>query len=232
MNFQKKNQFRRALTLLFLFALSAGFWLMPNAPLTAAESAQAESAVLSPALNARLVGLAKDADAGMVIVAFKSSSGLRDEHLNVLRAVGVTGGQTFPTLGMVAQPMTAGQVRALAANSAVRSLWSNDRLMYYMHQARVLGGVQKVQTDSAMTLRNGGMPVSGAGNFSVLVIDSGVDATHADLQFGTKVIQNVQTPVAAGTLPGFTPHVSIENVPNTDQTVGQDRKSTRLNSSH
>jgi serine protease AprX len=71
-----------------------------------------------------------------------------------------------------------------------------------------------------MTLRNGGMPVSGAGNFSVLVIDSGVDATHADLQFGTKVIQNVQTPVAAGTLPGFTPHVSIENVPNTDQTVG------------
>jgi serine protease AprX len=92
--------------------------------------------------------------------------------------------------------------------------------MYHMHQARVLGGVQKVQTDAAMTLRNGGMPVSGAGNFSVLVIDSGVDATHADLQFGTKVIQNVQTPVAAGTLPGFTPHVSIENVPNTDQTVG------------
>jgi serine protease AprX len=193
---------------------------MPNAPLTIAESAQAVSATLSPALNARLAGLANDADAGMVIVAFKSSNGLQNEHLNVLRAVGVTGGQTFPTLGMVAQPMTAGQVRALAANTAVRSLWSNDRLMYYMHQARVLGGVQKVQTDAAMTLRNGGMPVSGSGNFSVLVIDSGVDATHADLQFGTKVIQNVQTPVAAGTLPGFTPHVSIENVPNTDQTVG------------
>jgi serine protease AprX len=219
-NFPKRNPLRRMFALLLLIALSAGFWLMPNAPLTNAESAQAGGATLSPALNARLAGLANDADAGMVIVAFKSSNGLRDEHLNVLRAAGVTGGQTFPTLGMVAQPMTAGQVRALAGNSAVRSLWSNDRLMYYMHQARVLGGVQKVQTDSAMTLRNGGMPVSGAGNFSVLVIDSGVDATLADLQFGTKVIQNVQTPVAAGTLPGFTPHISIENVPNTDQTVG------------
>jgi serine protease AprX len=186
----------------------------------AAESAQSGSATLSPALSARLAGLANDADAGMVIVAFESANGLREEHLNVLRAAGVTGGQTFPTLGMVAQPMTAGQVRQLAASPAVRSLWSNDRLMYHMHEARVLGGVQKVQTDAAMTLRNGGMPVSGAGNFSVLVIDSGVDATHADLQFGTKVIQNVQTPVAAGTLPGFTPHVSIENVPNTDQTVG------------
>ncbi len=220
MNSQKRNLLRTTLTLLLLLALSAGLWLMPNSPLAVAVSAQAGSATLSPALSARLAGLANDADAGMVIVSFKSSNGLREEHLNVLRAAGVTGGQTFPTLGMVAQPMTAGQVRALAASSAVRSLWSNDRLMYYMHQARVLGGVQRVQTDAAMTLRNGGMPVSGAGNFSVLVIDSGVDATHADLQFGTKVIQNVQTPVAAGTLPGFTPHVSIENVPNTDQTVG------------
>ena len=218
MNFPKKNLLRITLILLFLSALSAG--LPPLAPLTVAESAQAGSATISPALSARLAGLANNIDVGMVIVAFNSSNGLREEHLNVLRAAGVTGGQTFPTLGMVAQPMTAGQVRALAANSAIRSLWSNDRLMYYMHQARVLGGVQKVQTDSAMTLRNGGMPVSGAGNFSVLVIDSGVDATLADLQFGTKVIQNVQTPVAAGTLPGFTPHVSIENVPNTDQTVG------------
>ena len=49
-------------------------------------------------------------------------------------------------------------------------------------------------------LRNGGMPVSGAGDFSVMVIDSGVDATHADLQFGTKVIQNVHTLVARRTL--------------------------------
>jgi len=53
-----------------------------------------------------------------------------------------------------------------------------------------------------------------------MVIDSGVDATHADLAFGPKVIQNVHPVVAAGTLPGFTPNVSIENVPNTDQTVG------------
>src|SRR5262245_30571368 len=123
---------------------------MPNAPLTTAESAQAVGATpeaagvtLSPALNARLAKLTNDADAGMVIVAFKSSNGLREEHLNVLRAVGVTGGQTFPTLAMVAQPMTIGQVRALAANSAVRSLWSNDALPYYMHQARVLGGAPK-----------------------------------------------------------------------------------------
>lgn len=183
-------------------------------------AASSLAASLSPALTARMNGLADTADVGMVIVAFNTTNGLQNSHLDILRSVGITGGTTFPTLGMVAQPMTAGQVRALAGNPAVRSVWSNDRLYYYMHQARVLGGVARVQSDAAMTLRNAGMPVSGAGDFSVLVIDSGVDATHSDLQFGTKVIQNVQTPVAAGTVPGFTPHVSIENVPNTDQTVG------------
>lgn len=190
------------------------------AAVSAVVAASVQAATLSPALRTKLSGLADDVSFGMVVVAFNTDSGLNEGHLNVLRSVGVTGGQTFLRLGMVAQPMTAGQVRALSANSSVRSIWSNDRLQYYMHQARVLGGVARVQSEAAMTFRNGGMPVSGAGDFSVMVIDSGVDATHSDLQFGTKVVQNVQTPVAAGTLPGFTTNVSIENVPNTDQTVG------------
>ncbi|MEO7658132.1 MAG: hypothetical protein ABIV48_00830, partial [Pyrinomonadaceae bacterium] len=169
-------------------------------------------ATLGPKLQTQLATLGDNADVGMVIVSFKSNSGLKESHLDVLRSVGVTGGQTFPTLGMVAQPMTVSQVRALSTNPAVRSIWSNDPLIYYMNQARVLGGVAKVQTDSAMTTRNGGMPVSGAGNFSVLVIDSGIDATHADLPFGTKVVQNVHPVLATSTVSGFTPHVTIENL--------------------
>ena len=178
------------------------------------------AASVSPALQSALADAADDASVGMVIVSFRTGSGLTESHLNILRSVGVTGGQTFPTLGMVAQPMTAGQVRALAANPAVASVWSNDPIYYYMDAARTLGGVGKVETDSAFTYRNGGLPISGWGDFSVLVIDSGIDATHADLQLGQNVVQNVQTVVGAGTAPGFTPNVSIENVPNTDQTVG------------
>jgi serine protease AprX len=205
----KYNQtYRKILSLVFALVVTGVFVF------------QAQAATLSPKLESKIASVSDNIDVGMVIVAFNTSGGLKESHLNVLRSVGITGGQTFPTLGMVTQPMTAGQVRALANNPAVRSLWSNDRLYYYMHQARVVGGVQRLQSDSQFNLRNGGLPVSGAGDFSVLVIDSGIDATHADLQFGTKVIQNVQTPVAAGTLPGFTPHVSIENVPNTDQSVG------------
>ena len=181
---------------------------------------QIQAAQLSPKLQTQLATLSDDAGVGMVIVAFNTNDGLQQSHLNVLTSVGITGGQTFPNLGMVAQPMTVGQVRALANNPAIRSVWSNDPLQYYMNQARMLGGVDKLQTDRDFTLRNGGMPVSGAGDFSVLVIDSGVDGTHQDLQYGTKVIQNVHPILAAGTVKGFTPNVTVENVPNTDQTVG------------
>jgi serine protease AprX len=219
-----KFQTRKLLASIFCVALIVALtgepWFIPSKGLIRHASAQTYSASLSTALSSRLTRLADDADAGMVIVSFNTSNGLQESHLNVLRGVGVTGGQTFPALGMVAQPMTIGQVRSLSTNPAVRSLWSNDPLMYYMHQARVLGGVHRLQSDSGFNVRNGGMPVSGAGDFSVLVIDSGVDATHGDLPFGSKVIQNVHPVVAAGTLPGFTPNVTVENVQNTDETVG------------
>ena len=180
----------------------------------------APAATLSPALRDKLTGLANNASVGMVIVSFKAPNGLTSSHLNILRGVGVLGGQTFPKLGMVAQPMTAGQVRALQNNPNIRSIWSNDALRYYMNQARVLTGVDRLRVDTGFTARNGAMPVSGAGDFSVLVIDSGIDATHQDLAYGTKVIQNVHPVLATSTLPGFTPNITVENLPNTDETVG------------
>jgi len=216
----KRKLAQRLFCILFIVALTGAFWSLPTNVLVPMASAQTHSASISKALTSRLSRLANDADAGMVIVAFNTTTGLQQSHLNVLRGVGITGGQTFPSLGMVAQPMTIGQVRALQTNPAVRSLWSNDPLMYYIHQARVLGGVQRLQTDSAFNVRNGGMPVSGAGDFSVLIIDSGIDGTHADLPFGSKVIQNVHPVVAAGTVEGFTPNITVENIPNTDESVG------------
>jgi serine protease AprX len=202
------NKYRRILSLVFMLVITGAFII------------SARAATVSPTLQNQLTSLADSASVGMVIVAFDTNNGLQESHLNILRSVGVTGGQTFPILGMVAQPMTAGQVRALANNPQVRSVWSNDKLRFYMNQARTMTGVEKLRIDSGFTFRNGGMPVSGAGDFSVLVIDSGIDATHADLQFGTKVIQNVHPIVAAGTLPGFTPNITQENVQNTDETVG------------
>ena len=191
---------------------------------------QAQGATLSRTLQNQLVGLSDGASVGVVIISFNTSGGLSNSHLNVLRNLGITQGVTFQKLGMVGAVLTAGQVRALSNNPSVRSIWSNDRQVYYMNQARVMAGVDKLRSDAQFTLRNGGMPVSGTGDFSVLVIDSGIDATHSDLPLGTKVIQNTQrvvsteagnTGITVGGVPlnGFTPSLSLENIPNTD-TVG------------
>ncbi|HEV8590663.1 MAG TPA: S8 family serine peptidase, partial [Pyrinomonadaceae bacterium] len=181
---------------------------------------------IGPKLASQIQSLANDASVGVVVVSF-NGSGLTTTHLNILRSVGITSGVTYQNLGMVGVVLNDGQVRALASNSAVRSIWSNDQLQYYMNQARVLTGVEKLRTDAGLTLRNGGMPVSGNGDFSVFVIDSGIDATHADLPLGTKVIQNTSRVVSSTTgdtgitvggvlLNGFTPSLSIENIPNND----------------
>ncbi|MDB6113151.1 MAG: peptidase [Lacunisphaera sp.] len=190
-----------------------------------------EAATIGSALQKRLATLAPADSAGQVIVAFNGDSGLTDQHLQVLSGVGLSAGYTLPTLGMVAVPaVTVAQVQALAADPAVRSISGNEPLQYFMHQARVVTGVDALQTDSALTTANGGMPVLGQGDFSVVVNDTGIDATHADLAFGQQVVQNVQvvtddntsnSVVTTGsTLNGFVPLVFLENVPDTDTHVG------------
>lgn len=186
-----------------------------------------QAATLSPDLQARLAGAADNVSMGVVVISFDSPNGLTAGNLSLIQAAGITTGVTYQKLGMVAAALTAGQVRSLNASSSVSSIWTNERLAYYMNSARMATGVDKLRSDSAITIRNGGMPISGNGDFSVMVIDSGIDATHSDLMLGTKVIQNTQRIVSTNTgntgitiggvpLNGLTPSVSLENIPNTD----------------
>jgi serine protease AprX len=187
----------------------------------------ASAATLSPTLQSQLKVLSNSASVGVVIISFNAPDGLKESHLNTLRLLGITKGVTYPRLGMVAAALNAGQVRALANDASILSIWSNDRLVYHMNQARMLAGVDLLRADSTLTTLNGGYPVSGDPSISILVIDSGIDATHGDLPYGSKVIQNTQRVVStdagntgitiAGTpVTVFTPSVSIEGIQNTD----------------
>jgi serine protease AprX len=194
----------KALTLLFLLTLAASV----------------QAATIGPSLAARIATAPNSAPAGVVIITFNGNGPLADTALAPLALLGITKGLVLRQLGMIAVPATAGQVRALAANPAVRSIWSNDPLHYFIDQARVLAGVDRLQADAAMTQRNGGLPVTGKGDFSVVVNDSGIDATHADLKYGQTVIENVQLVTDTETLTGFTPLLAIPGVPDTDTHVG------------
>jgi len=138
--------------------------------LIVAFSTAVSAAKIGPTLESKLTGLPNSAGVGVVIISFNTASGLSANHLDVLRAVGINRAITLQQLGMVASVATAGQVRALANNNDVRSIWSNDQLFYSMNQARVLTGVDKLRVDPLF--RIGGLPIGGQGNFSAVINDS------------------------------------------------------------
>jgi serine protease AprX len=183
-------------------------------------AAEVSAATLGPSLQSKLNGLASDAKVGTVIISFNTTQGLRPAHLDALRSLGITKGVTLNRLGMVATVATAGQVRALGNNPSVRSVWFNDRLSYHDRETRTLTGVDRLRGDRGFTTQNAGLPVSGKGDFSVVINDSGIDATHPDLQLGKNVIQNIQILTDTDTLAGFTTLQTVENLPDTDLNVG------------
>lgn len=171
------------------------------------------TADLGPTLVQRLASAAP-ADQLDVIVTYHGDGPLSAAQIDRLRAIGV-GGVYFHALPMAGVVATPAQIDAIAAMADVRSVWLNDRLVYEMAQARTLTSVDQLAANEQLRTP-AGLPYTGRG-VGILVNDSGVDGTHPDLLFGTKVIQNVLGhaggPINAGTLE---PLLNIENVPNTD----------------
>lgn len=180
----------------------------------------AGGATLSGNLESQLSSAAGSDSVGTVIVTFEGERALSESDVEILRSAGIDGGYTLENLGMAAVEATAGQVRELDGHPAVRSIWSNDELEYYMHQASVLGGVDRLRIDSHLTIANGGLPVSGRGDFSVVINDSGIDGTHLDVEFPDHVVENAQIVTDTETLEGFTPLLAAEGIPNTDTHIG------------
>lgn len=87
--------------------------------------------------------------------------------------------QALPMAGAV---LTAGRIRTIAAWPEVHSITLNTRLKYFLAES-----VPFIEADRVWTTYG----ETGA-NATVAIIDSGIDATHADLPSGSKVIQNVK----------------------------------------
>ena len=125
--------------------------------------------------------------------------------LLALQAVGV---QVRPlrALPMVGVQGTSLQILVLPALPGLRSIYFNRRLTYLLDESVPLIGANRVWSE---------LGVTGKG-VTVAVIDSGIDATHRDLPFGSKVVQNVKL---APNLFGSGPLV-LEGLSTTDTSSG------------
>jgi serine protease AprX len=142
-----------------------------------------------------------------------------DADLNALRAVGVLGGTSYRNLPMVMINATKQQIVAISALPSVRSLYSNKTFEFFTHDTRVITGQARVASDSTLTARNNGVPVTGRG-VTVAVLDTGIDATHPDLPFGSRVVENVRTLDFQGTAVGFINPLVVEGMVDSDLVMG------------
>ena len=151
-----------------------------------------------------------------VIVTYHAAPTASD--LAALTALGIPGGTRFRRLPMVVVNATKDQIRAMAMLPSVRSVFADRTLAIFDSNSRGLIGLGDVDADPALRAP-GGAPLTGAG-VTIAVIDTGVDGTHPDLPYGTKLVGNVRLAASAGTGPGFLYPVPTEGVVNTDLVLG------------
>src|SRR5688572_30391385 len=134
----------------------------------------------------------------------------------MLQSLGIRGGRYTQALPMVLTSINRTQFNALKAKPGVRSLYANRTFRLLDLEGRTITGIENLIRDSQVTALNNGLPVTGR-NIGVSYIDTGIDATHPDLQ--QNVAQNVYFATAdvMVELPaGFLPVVPVENVPISD----------------
>jgi serine protease AprX len=164
--------------------------------------------------------LATATDPLQVVVTFDGEGAPTSADVALLSDIGITTGRTFHSLPIVGILATADQVAALEEQPEVRSLYLNREVDYELDDYTALTGVDDVRTDRKLTAGNGGLPVTGDG-VGVVVNDSGVDGTHADLMYDDHLVQNVAAQTNLNALdPTLLPVTWVEDVPNTDSTGG------------
>ena len=140
-----------------------------------------------------------------------------EADLTQLQQIGILGGTRFRVLPMVYISGTKAQIIAISRLSRVRSIYGNRTLQFNSDPYFSRTGSQRVGTDSDLTYRNGGMPVSGH-NVTVAVLDTGINGTHPDLS--GKVVQNVRLVDVQSAPVGFIDPINVENLPNSDPVAG------------
>jgi serine protease AprX len=135
-----------------------------------------------------------------VVITYKSRPSTTE--FNRLQAIGIKKGVALRELPMVIAPMNAVQLSAVRSQSGVRSISANRIMKTFTNESRKFIGVPQLWADAEATRANQqhpGMPISGKG-IGIGYLDTGLDATHADLKYGTKTVQNVIQPMSETTV--------------------------------
>lgn len=125
----------------------------------------------------------------MIVVTYDQMETVSESQVRRLLDLGITHGVQFQSLPVIGVLATPEQIQAIQDKPDVRSIWFNRPLEYFNAEARQVTGVHQVQGDEF--LQRNGVEFTGKG-VTIVVHDSGIDATHQDHFFGETVVENVQ----------------------------------------
>ena len=123
-----------------------------------------------------------------VVITYAATPAAAD--IKTLELIGLRGGYVLDELPMVLTVASRTQLGQLESLPNVVSLYANRLYRPLTNASREFIGQRALLRDAEVRAANGGLPVTGRG-VGVAVIDTGLDATHGDLQLGNNVVQNV-----------------------------------------
>ena len=181
-------------------------------------SAALADAYIGQQLNTKLSTLVEDQQI-MAVVTFEQMTPLAESQIQQLLNLGITEGVQFKSLPIIGVMATRQQIESIAELDGIRSVFANRKMEFFNADARQITGVADLQTPQ-FAQRNG-VNYTGKG-VTVMVNDSGVDASHQDHFFGDTVVENVQalTHASALSISGMTSGTVLTGQINTDTNSG------------
>lgn len=169
---------------------------------------------LDPELAVTLNRVTDDSNINAVIVYHQT---VTDADIAQLTQLGIVGGTRFRVVPAVNVTATRGQLIAASHLATVRSIYGNRTLTFNSDPYFNLTNVQRVGGDNDLRNDNAGLPVTGR-NVTVAVLDTGMNAQHADLT--GRVVQNVRLNDLQSAPAGFNYPLPAEGLSNTDLVSG------------
>lgn len=178
---------------LVALVLALGFSL---ASVPSGSGATVAAAASSVKIDSQLARLLTQRASVPAIITYKQKPGAAE--FSRLQLAGITKGFAMRELPMVIADISAVQLVAVSRQPGIASIYSNRLMKTFTNASRTFIGVPQMTADTLVTKNNKsnpGLPVTGKG-VGIGYIDTGIDATHKDLTYGKKTVQNVIQPLS------------------------------------
>ena len=181
---------RKPFLLMISFVLALAIVMLPRGGTATVTNAKVDSQ-LRQFFNTHLPGATLP-----VVITYRQRPG--SIEFSRLQLAGVVKGFATRELPMVIADLNVTQLEAVRNQPGVVSIYGNRLMKTFTNVSRPFIGVPQMQADQEVTGHNAsnpGFPVTGKG-VTIGYVDTVIDATHRDLLYGTKTVQNVIQPLS------------------------------------